>query len=62
MAFDEILKDLRTQYLLGYYPKNVPLTKNPFHTLAIKAARPNLRVISRTGYYGDFEVPARRQK
>jgi Ca-activated chloride channel family protein len=62
LAFDEILKDLRTQYLLGFYPKNVPLTKNPFHTLAIKAARPNLRVISRTGYYGDFEVPGRPKK
>ena len=62
MAFDEILKDLRTQYLLGFYPKNVPLTKDPFHKLAIKASRPNLRVISRTGYYGDFEAAGRPQK
>ena len=33
-AFDQILRDLRTQYLLGFYPKNVPLTKDRFHTLA----------------------------
>src|SRR5437870_13731387 len=29
-AFTDILKELRTQYLLGYYPKNVPLTSDPF--------------------------------
>lgn len=53
-AFDEILRDLRTQYLLGYYPKDVPLTKNPFHRIDIKIKQKDLRVISRTGYYGDF--------
>jgi Ca-activated chloride channel homolog len=60
MVFDEILRDLRTQYLLGFYPKNVPLTKDPFHKLAIKTSKPNLRVISRTGYYGDFETAPRK--
>jgi Ca-activated chloride channel homolog len=54
MVFDEILTDLRTQYLLGFYPKGVPVTKEPFHKLSITANRPNLRVLSRTGYYGDF--------
>jgi Ca-activated chloride channel family protein len=52
-AFDDILKDLRTQYLLGYYPKNVRLTKNRFHQVRIETTRPGLRVQSRTGYYGD---------
>ena len=32
-AFDGILRDLRTQYLLGFYPKDVPPTKERFHTL-----------------------------
>jgi Ca-activated chloride channel family protein len=61
MAFEEILRDLRTQYMLGFYPKGVPLTKDPFHKLTIKAARPDLRVVSRTGYYGEFisESPSR---
>jgi Ca-activated chloride channel family protein len=52
-AFDSILKDLRTQYLLGYYPKNVPLTRNRFHTVKVETKTPGLRVQSRSGYYGD---------
>ncbi len=54
-AFIDILKELRTQYLIGYYPKNVPLTKNPFHTVAVKVNRPDLRVSARNGYYGEYE-------
>ena len=50
-SFDEILKDLRTQYLLAYYRKNVPTTKNKFHRLEVKSRRSGLRVSARTGYY-----------
>lgn len=50
-SFDEILRDLRTQYLLAYYPKNVPPTKNKFHKLEVRPRRPGLRVSARTGYY-----------
>jgi Ca-activated chloride channel family protein len=57
-AFSDILRDLRTQYLIGYYPKNVPLTKNPFHKVDLKVQRPGLRVVSRTGYYGDADSSA----
>jgi Ca-activated chloride channel family protein len=56
MVFDQILSDLRTQYLLGFYPKGVPLSKDPFHKIVIKTNKPNLRVLSRTGYYGDAET------
>ena len=52
-AFDSILRDLRTQYLLGYYPKNVPLTRNRFHTIKVETQTPGLRVQTRSGYYGD---------
>jgi Ca-activated chloride channel homolog len=52
-SFDSILLDLRTQYLLGYYPKNVPLTRNRFHTVKVETKTPGLRVQSRSGYYGD---------
>jgi Ca-activated chloride channel family protein len=51
-AFADILNDLRTQYLLGYYPKNAPLTSDAFHRLEVKA-RGDLRVSARNGYYGE---------
>jgi Ca-activated chloride channel family protein len=54
-AFSDIIKDLRTQYLLGYYPKNVPLTKERFHRLLVRVRRPDLRVTARNGYYGEAE-------
>ena len=54
-AFTEILRELRTQYLLGYYPKNVPPAKERFHRLEVKLLRPDLRVLSRSGYYGEAE-------
>ena len=52
-AFEAILKDLRSQYLLAYYPKNVPLTRNRFHTVKVETKTSGLRVQSRSGYYGD---------
>jgi Ca-activated chloride channel family protein len=54
-AFNDILAALRTQYLIGYYPKDVPLTKNRYHQLRVTVDRPRLRVITRSGYYGDSE-------
>lgn len=54
-AFSEIIDELRTQYLLGFYPKNVPLTKDRFHRLEVKVNRPDLRVSARNGYYGEAE-------
>jgi len=52
-AFAAILRDLRSQYLLGYYPKNVPPTKERFHRVRIETTRPGLRISARSGYYGD---------
>lgn len=56
-AFLEIIRDLRTQYLLAYYPKDVPLTKDPYHRIDIRLKRPDLRVSARSGYYGETEPP-----
>ena len=50
-AFAEILRDLRTQYLLGYYTANLPPSKNRFHKLEVRVDRPDLRVSARNGYY-----------
>ena len=54
-AFADIISELRTQYFMGYYPKDVPLTKNPFHKLEVHVDRPDLRVSARNGYYGEAE-------
>lgn len=54
-AFAQILRELRTQYLIGYYPKSVPHTKDRFHKLRIAVDQPGLRVQSRSGYYGESE-------
>jgi Ca-activated chloride channel family protein len=53
-AFGDILRELRTQYLLGFYPKNTPLSADPFHRLEIRVTG-DLRVSSRNGYYGETE-------
>ena len=56
-AFDDILRELRTQYLIGFYPKDVPPTKDRFHTLKVNvqnnSANRSLRVSTRSGYYGE---------
>lgn len=54
-AFADIVRELRTQYVLGFYPKDVPLTKNPFHTLEVRTKSAELRVSARNGYYGESE-------
>jgi Ca-activated chloride channel homolog len=54
-AFNDIINELRTQYLLGFYPRNVPLTKDRFHKLQVRVTRPDLRVSARNGYYGEAE-------
>jgi Ca-activated chloride channel family protein len=52
-AFDEILKDLRTQYLIGYYPKNVPVSKDRFHRVKLGVKRAGHVVSARNGYFAD---------
>ena len=60
-AFDDILRELRTQYLIGYYPKDVPSTKDRFHKVNLKLSDSRLRVLTRSGYYGEFEDATRIQ-
>ena len=52
-AFTEILRDLRTQYLIGYRPSNLPSDAPAFHTLRVEVSGRDLRVSTRSGYYGD---------
>jgi Ca-activated chloride channel homolog len=50
-AFTDILQALRTQYLLGYYPKNVREEPNLFHPVKVEVLDPLLKVTARNGYY-----------
>jgi Ca-activated chloride channel family protein len=50
-AFLEILRELRTQYLIGYYPQDVPATKERYHRVTVTARQKNLRISTRSGYY-----------
>ncbi len=61
-AFAQILSELRTQYLLAYYPKNVPPAKDRFHRVEVRVSNPDLRVLARSGYYEESEHgPSRRR-
>jgi Ca-activated chloride channel family protein len=52
-TFDQIIRDLRTQYLIGFYPRNIPPTKERFHSLQLTVGDPGLQVKARNGYYGE---------
>jgi len=54
-VFDQIITELRTEYYIGFYPHDVPLTKEPFHTLTVRVKNPELQVSARNGYYGEAE-------
>ncbi len=51
-AFGDILRDLRRQYFLGYYPRNLPQDAPAFHQVQVEMMRPDLRPSTRAGYYG----------
>jgi Ca-activated chloride channel family protein len=52
-AFDAILRDLRTQYLLGYYPRGIPDAKERFHKVKLQVRRAGHTVSARNGYFAD---------
>jgi Ca-activated chloride channel family protein len=57
-AFQRVSDDLRTQYLLGYYPRNQEPGKS-FHRIEVKiprAGNEEFQLRHRTGYYADGAV------
>jgi Ca-activated chloride channel homolog len=52
-TFTEILRDLRAQYMLAYYPKNLPPNTPKFHSVRVELQRKDLRAQTRAGYYGE---------
>ena len=52
-TFADILRELRTQYLIGYYPHGPTIGDGKFHTVRLQLPRrQDLRISTRTGYYG----------
>ncbi len=49
-TFEEILRDLRAQYMIAYYPKDAG---KGFHNVRVELKRKDLRAQTRTGYYGE---------
>ena len=59
-AFAQVSEDLRTQYLLGYYPRNQEPGR-VFHRVEVTIPRATAEAFNirhRTGYYGDSPVKA----
>jgi Ca-activated chloride channel family protein len=56
-AFAQVSEDLRTQYLLGYYPVNQPpgLNFHRIHVTVPRAASEAFDIRYRTGYYADSQ-------
>jgi len=61
-AFTQILRDLRTQYLVAYYPRNLPADAPRFHLVRVELTRKDLRATTRTGYYGDAPLTGKASR
>jgi VWFA-related protein len=53
-AFDELSEELRSQYVLGYYPSNIK-RDGSFRKIRVEIARPGLKILARRGYYAPAE-------
>jgi Ca-activated chloride channel family protein len=51
VAFADILRELRTQYLIGFYPQDVPERVHSYHAVNVQIPRPALHISARSGYY-----------
>ncbi len=49
-AFDEISEELRSQYVLGYYPTNTK-RDGSFRKIQVEVKQPDTKVLARRGYY-----------
>ena len=59
-SFHQILDNLRTQYLLGYYPPERDSDTERFRKIQVSVKRPAAQVLSRNGYYLSAAAAARR--
>ena len=49
-AFDEISEELRSQYIVAYYPANAA-ANGTYRKIKVETAQPGLKVLTREGYY-----------
>jgi VWFA-related protein len=49
-AFDVISEELRSQYVLGYYPINTD-HDGTFRKIKVEVSRPDVKILARKGYY-----------
>jgi VWFA-related protein len=49
-AFDQISEELRSQYVLGYYPTNTK-RDGSFRKIKVEVTQPDTKVLARKGYY-----------
>jgi VWFA-related protein len=52
-AFDEISEELRSQYVLGYYPTNLK-HDGTFRKITVQVDRPDMKILARKGYYAPY--------
>ena len=52
-AFDEISEELRSQYVLGYYPTNLK-RDGTFRKIQVTVTRPDVKLLARRGYYAPY--------
>ena len=52
-AFDVISEELRSQYVLGYYPANIK-RDGTFRKIKVEVSRPDVKILARKGYYAPF--------
>lgn len=50
-AFADILRELRTQYMLGFYPRNVVEQPRRYHPVKVEVPNAPVRISARSGYY-----------
>jgi VWFA-related protein len=53
-AFDQLSEELRSQYVLSYYPTN-PKRDGAFRKIKVEVSRPNVKVLARKGYYAPIQ-------
>jgi Ca-activated chloride channel homolog len=54
VAFAAILRELRNQYVLSYYPNTDAAPRDGFHRIQLQVQRPKVVINTRSGYYSNL--------